>query len=125
MESSSCDLVVIGSGPGGEGAAMRAVKAGHKVTVIERYGDVGGSCTHWATIPSKALRFAVRQIMEVQSSPLLREILRPQRVNFPELVQSATAVVRKQVDLRQTFYDRNEVRLVNGRARFVSANAVE
>ncbi|MBP6833443.1 MAG: FAD-dependent oxidoreductase, partial [Deltaproteobacteria bacterium] len=53
------DLVVIGSGPGGEGAAMKATKSGLSVAVVERYHDVGGGCTHWGTIPSKALRHSV------------------------------------------------------------------
>lgn len=125
MNSSSCDLVVIGSGPGGEGAAMRATKSGRNVTVVERYVEVGGSCTHWATIPSKALRFAVRQIMDVNHNPMLRDLLRPQRVSFPDLVRTASSVVRNQVDLRQTFYDRNDVRLVSGLARFLSADTIE
>ena len=53
------DAIVIGSGPGGEGAAMGLVKQGARVAVIERYQNVGGGCTHWGTIPSKALRHAV------------------------------------------------------------------
>ena len=53
------DVLVIGSGPGGEGAAMQAVKQGMKVAVVERFAKIGGGCTHWGTIPSKALRFAI------------------------------------------------------------------
>ncbi|HYD48965.1 MAG TPA: Si-specific NAD(P)(+) transhydrogenase [Terriglobales bacterium] len=120
-----CDLLVIGSGPAGEGAAMRAVKAGRKVMVVERFAEVGGSCTHWATIPSKALRFAVRQVMEVERSPILRDLMRSQRLEFPQLVGSAGGVVGKQVDLRQSFYERNGVRLISGTARFADAHAVE
>ncbi len=58
------DAIVIGSGPGGEGAAMGLVKQGARVAVIERYQNVGGGCTHWGTIPSKALRHAVSRIIE-------------------------------------------------------------
>ncbi|WP_337587666.1 FAD-dependent oxidoreductase, partial [Yersinia pestis] len=58
------DAIVIGSGPGGEGAAMGLVKQGARVAVIERYNNVGGGCTHWGTIPSKALRHAVSRIIE-------------------------------------------------------------
>lgn len=47
------DAIVIGSGPGGEGAAMGLVKQGARVAVIERYHNVGGGCTHWGTIPRK------------------------------------------------------------------------
>ena len=45
------DAIVIGSGPGGEGAAMGLVKQGARVAVIERYHNVGGGCTHSGTIP--------------------------------------------------------------------------
>ncbi len=47
------DLIVIGSGPGGEGAAINAVKNGLRVLVVEKRPEVGGNCTHTATIPSK------------------------------------------------------------------------
>ena len=55
------DCIVIGSGPGGEGAAMRLAKAGRRVAVVERHDQVGGGSTHWGTIPSKALREAARR----------------------------------------------------------------
>lgn len=47
MQHSHFDAIVIGSGPGGEGAAMGLVKQGKRVAVIERYDQVGGGCTHW------------------------------------------------------------------------------
>lgn len=52
----SFDAIVIGSGPGGEGAAMGLVKQGARVAVIERHFSVGGGCTHWA--PSLRKHFA-------------------------------------------------------------------
>ncbi|HVM96081.1 MAG TPA: Si-specific NAD(P)(+) transhydrogenase [Candidatus Acidoferrales bacterium] len=119
------DLIVIGSGPGGEGAAMRAVKAGRRVAVVEEYTQVGGSCTHWGTIPSKTLRFAVRQIMEVHGNQLLRDLLKPTRLSFPMLLRSAAQVIGKQVNLRETFYERNGVELISGRARFTGPNSIE
>ena len=67
------DVVVIGSGPGGEGAAMQAVKHGKNVAVVEQFNRVGGGCTHWGTIPSKALRYAIFQMTEANRNPLFRE----------------------------------------------------
>ncbi|WP_373657439.1 FAD-dependent oxidoreductase, partial [Escherichia coli] len=64
------DAIVIGSGPGGEGAAMGLSKQGAKIAVIERHYNVGGGCTHWGTIPSKALRHAVSRIIEFNQNPL-------------------------------------------------------
>ena len=52
------DLVVIGSGPAGQKAAIQAVKAGRTVALLEREAAVGGACVHRGTIPSKTLRDA-------------------------------------------------------------------
>ena len=71
MRKVSVDVAVIGTGPAGEGAAMMAAKNHLSCVVIERYIDVGGGCTHWGTIPSKALRAAVTQLNEVRQNPLL------------------------------------------------------
>ena len=54
------DVVVIGAGPSGEGAAMNAAKHNRRVAIIEDKPTVGGNCTHWGTIPSKALTLVNR-----------------------------------------------------------------
>ena len=117
---SSYDLIVIGSGPAGEGAAMQAAKAKKRVALIERHQRVGGGCTHWGTIPSKALRHATQMLVEIKRHPLLS--VERASVPFSQLLKSADDIVRKQVALRQNFYDRNQVRLFNGVARFTGAN---
>ena len=71
------DIVVLGSGPAGEGAAMMAAKNQRKVAVVERHERVGGGCTHWGTIPSKALRHAVKTLNDARANPLLREAVAP------------------------------------------------
>ncbi len=119
------DVIVLGSGPGGEGAAMRASKAGKKVAVIERYREVGGGCVHWATIPSKALRQAVRSLQEFRHNPLFAGALEGREITFPMLLQSASSVIHGQVDIRRGFYDRNHVRVIQGAARFVDPNTIE
>ena len=53
------DLLVIGSGPGGQKAAIQAAKLGRRVAVVDRREMVGGVCTNTGTIPSKTLREAV------------------------------------------------------------------
>jgi len=62
MTTKEYDSIVIGSGPAGEGASMKLAKCGHQVAMIEHYRDVGGGCTHWGTIPSKALRHSVQMV---------------------------------------------------------------
>lgn len=117
---SEYDLVVIGSGPAGEGAAMQASKAGKRVAVVERHVMVGGGCTHWGTIPSKALRHAVGRMLEIRRDAALAGLSDALRPEFPTLVHNADQVIKKQVTLRQGFYTRNNVSLVSGSAKFTS-----
>lgn len=125
MKQSGFDTIVIGSGPGGEGAAMKLTKDGQRVGVIERHKDVGGGSTHWGTIPSKALRHTVRRMMEFNANPLFREVAAPKRLSFPEVMGWTESVIRNQVGLRTSFYARNEVPVLQGRARFLDANTIE
>ncbi len=125
LDPQEFDVIVLGSGPGGEGAAMRATKAGKKVAVVEKYREVGGGCTHWATIPSKALRQAVRSLHEFRHNPLFADALEGREFTFPMLLRSASAVIHGQVDIRRGFYDRNRVRVIQGNARFLDPHTVE
>ncbi|WP_369602276.1 Si-specific NAD(P)(+) transhydrogenase [Hahella sp. SMD15-11] len=119
------DVVVIGAGPAGEGAAMQATKSGKRVAVIEEKPQVGGNCAHLGTIPSKALRHAVKQIITFNTNNLFREIGEPKWFSFPRVLRSAEKVIEKQVQLRTRFYARNRVDLYRGRAWFIDANRVE
>jgi NAD(P) transhydrogenase len=119
------DVIVLGSGPGGEGAAMRATKAGKRVAVVEKQREVGGHCTHRATIPSKALRQAVRSLQEFRHSPMFAGALEGREITFPMLLQSASSVIHRQSDLRRGHYDRNHVRVLHGHARFLDPHTVE
>jgi len=119
------DLVVIGSGPAGEGAAMRAAKEGADVVIVERYAQVGGGCTHWGTIPSKALRHSVSELLKVRSNPLFASLAGHVEVDFPKLLRAAEGVISKQVRMRQDFYDRNFVEVAHGAAKFVDGHTLE
>jgi NAD(P) transhydrogenase len=119
------DVVVIGSGPGGEGAAMQAAKAGKRVALVERYADIGGGCTHWGTIPSKALRYAIFQMTEINQNRLFREAAPQIQLTFPDLRRTASSVIDRQVEMRKGFYDRNRVPLLAGHGRFLDAHTIE
>jgi len=121
----SFDVIVIGSGPAGEGAAMMATKNGKRVAVIERHAEVGGGCTHWGTIPSKALRHAVKTLGDARRDPLLKAIRSHLHMELPQLLSAAKGVVESQVASRRRFYDRNHVPVYGGSAWFVDAHTIE
>ncbi|HBL15557.1 MAG: NAD(P)(+) transhydrogenase [Elusimicrobia bacterium GWA2_69_24] len=124
MKRTRYDVVVIGSGPGGEGAAMRSAKGGKSTAVIESYREIGGGCTHWGTIPSKTLRQAAQQVLDFRAHPLFQKAARAAPVHFPDLLRSAGSVIAAQVRMRRGFYERNGVTLLEGRARFVGPHEV-
>ncbi len=118
------DVVVIGSGPAGEGAAMNAAKRGKRVAIIEEQPTVGGNCTHKGTIPSKALRHSVKQIIEFNTNPMFRDIGEPRWFSFPKVLSRAEKVISNQVMLRTNFYARNRVDIFFGQAQFLNKNEV-
>jgi len=119
------DIIVIGTGPAGEGAAMKAAKSGKTVAAIERFSRVGGGCTHWGTIPSKALRRAIYHLNLINQSPIYKRMEVVPEYPFPDLLATANAVIDQQVDLRESFYDRNGVPLIPGRARFLDPHTID
>ncbi len=119
------DAIIIGSGPGGEGAAMGLTKAGFNVAIIEREDSVGGGCTHWGTIPSKALRHAVSRIIEYNQNPLYCKNNSTLHSTFSQILGHAQVVVNKQTRMRQGFYDRNQCSIIFGEASFIDSHTVK
>ena len=72
MQKLHYDIVVIGSGPAGESAAMNAAKKGKRVAVDSDSEEVGGNCTQLGTIPSNAVRQSVTQVMQFSPHPSLK-----------------------------------------------------
>lgn len=124
MSDYTADVVIIGSGPGGEGAAMQLAKAGKKVIVVERYNRIGGGCTHWGTIPSKALKFAIQQLTDALTNPILLDLGIKAKPTIAQLTATAQKVISEQENMRRTFYSRNGVDVIFGQARFVDANTI-
>lgn len=110
------DVIIIGSGPGGEGAAMTCAKQGLKVAVCDEFSLVGGSNTHKGTIPSKALRHA---------SQILMDNKKLQNARYQDLLLQTKSVINAQVELRTSFYLRNDVELIIGRASFIDEHTIE
>jgi NAD(P) transhydrogenase len=119
------DIIVIGAGPAGEAAAMNAKKKGKSVAMICDLDQVGGSCTHWATIPSKALRHAVKEVMAFNTNPLFRDLGDARKLSFQQILAHANRVKYEQVRMRTDFYERNHVPIYKGRASFLDANTIK
>ncbi|MFI0377002.1 MAG: Si-specific NAD(P)(+) transhydrogenase [Candidatus Thiodiazotropha sp.] len=125
MSAKQYDVVVIGSGPGGEGAAMKLVKSGKQVAIVEAFDKVGGGCTHWGTIPSKALRHNIQMLRDFRRNPLFQHTHDQIQVEYSDLLQAAGKVINEQVRSRLRHYARNRVEVIHGRARFSGPNQVE
>jgi hypothetical protein len=114
------DLLVIGSGPSGQKAAIQAAKLGKRVGVAERRNQLGGVSIHTGTIPSKTLRQAVLE--QLATRPL--DVLDPTRVEETErqaiqqLLDRAGAVVAAETGITREQFRRNHVGLLPGDAVF-------
>jgi NAD(P) transhydrogenase len=120
----SYDVIVIGSGPGGEGASIRTAKAGKSVAVVEKYVQVGGGCTHWGTIPSKAMIWIVQQYADLRANRLFDRKLSTMKLSYDELMKEIETVVMQQVRERQGFYHRNGIDILHGTASFVDPHTI-
>ena len=125
MKPRTFDTIIIGTGPAGEGAAMKLCKAGQKVAVIEAHDKVGGGCTHWGTIPSKALRHSIQMLADYRRNPLFQHTLDQVEVEFPDLIRAADHVIEAQVRTRYRYYHRNRVDIIFGQARFVDDHHIQ
>ena len=125
MATKTFDTIVIGTGPAGEGAAMKLAKAGQRVAVVEAHSQVGGGCTHWGTIPSKALRHNIQLLADYRRNPLFQHTLDQVEIEFPDLLRAADTVITEQVRTRYRYYQRNRVEVLFGRARLVDPHQVE
>lgn len=115
------DLIVVGSGPAGEKAAIQAAKLDKRVAVIERSPLLGGACTHTATLPSKTLREAVLFItgLEQRSFPGIQCAVKKHRMGVQDLLRYKTAVVQHQADAVRRKFDRNDIDIFHGQATFL------
>ncbi|MCR9291808.1 MAG: Si-specific NAD(P)(+) transhydrogenase [bacterium] len=125
MNANTYDVIVIGTGPAGEGAAMQAAKEGKKVAIFEKHSRIGGGCTHWGTIPSKALRFSIFATMEALNNPVVKAMGIRATPSLKQLRESSTSIIRKQEVMRELFYQRNGVPIIQGTASFVDRNTVQ
>ncbi|QDT68547.1 Soluble pyridine nucleotide transhydrogenase [Planctomycetes bacterium MalM25] len=121
------DLVVIGSGPGGQKAAIAGAKLGKRVAIIERAKElVGGVCLHTGTIPSKTMREAILHLTGFRQREVYQEQYRSRKsITMDDLRQKLAQVSRSEWDIIQDQFDRNGVATFVGEASFVDPHTVE
>jgi NAD(P) transhydrogenase len=119
------DLVVIGSGPGGQKAAIAAAKLGKSVAVIEHGQMLGGVCTNTGTIPSKTLREAVIYLTGITERELYGRSYRvKESITSADLMARTRHVIDKEEDVVRSQLIRNGIELHTGHGRFIDKHTV-
>jgi len=119
------DVIIIGSGPGGEGAAFKLAACGQSVAMIESFEKIGGGCLHWGTIPSKTLRHSIQQIVDYRNNPLFANAVEALKVDYPKLLNAAEKTANEQVKIRRQKYDGYQLPVIKGFASFKDAHTIE
>ncbi len=119
------DVVVIGSGPAGQKAAIAAAKLGKRAAIVERRHMVGGVCINTGTIPSKTLREAVLYLSGLDQRELYGESYRLKSdITVADLSARTMHVVGKEIDVIQNQLARNSVAMLIGNAYFVDPHEI-
>ncbi|MEY4704001.1 MAG: putative soluble pyridine nucleotide transhydrogenase [Nitrospirota bacterium] len=114
------DLLVIGTGPAGQKAAVQAAKLGKKVGIIERKEVVGGVCTNTGTIPSKSLREAVLYLSGLRQRTLYGAAYRlKEAIAMEDLAFRTNHIIKNEIEIVRNQMARNRIDLIFGEARFL------
>ena len=118
------DVCVIGSGPGGQKAAIQAAKLGKKVCMVERMEQVGGVAIHTGTIPSKALRQAIIQATRGRDHLAVRADVKAGRLTISELLASCQRIIAAEMEMVRLQLRRNTVEVFCGEASFKDEHTI-
>ncbi len=120
------DVLVIGSGPGGQKAAIAAAKLGRNVAIVERKNMIGGVCLNTGTIPSKTLREAVLYLTGLDQREMYGQSYRVKDdITIADLAARTQHVVGREIDVVRSQLTRNRVKILVGTGRFIEPHVVE
>ncbi|MBT0810951.1 dihydrolipoyl dehydrogenase [Litoribacter ruber] len=120
------DVIVIGSGPGGYVAAIRAAQLGMKTAIVEKYATLGGTCLNVGCIPSKALLDSSEHYHNAAHTFETHGIdLKDLKVNFGQMIGRKNEVVKQNVDGIQYLMKKNKIDVHHGLGSFVDKNTVK
>jgi NAD(P) transhydrogenase len=119
------DLIVIGSGPAGQRAAIQGAKTGNKVALVERREVIGGACINTGTIPSKTMREAVLHLSGYNYQNIYGVSYRvKEKISMADLAFRVQHVIKTEIDVTTAQLSRNGIEVLNGVASFKSPNTV-
>jgi len=115
------DVIVIGSGPAGQKAAVQAAKAGKRVAIIEQDKYLGGACVHRGTIPSKTLRENALRVKKMRENAALCDFEVAEDTEMTTLIDRLSKVIKAHDGFMADQIRRNDITHLHGRAHFQSA----
>ncbi len=119
------DLMVIGSGPAGQRAAIQGAKSGKRVALVEKREVIGGVCINTGTIPSKTFREAVLHLSGYQYQNVYGINYRvKEKITMGDLAFRVQHVIKTEVDVTQAQVSRNNIELLMGTASFLDPHKV-
>ena len=119
------DVTVIGSGPGGYVAAIRAAQLGMKTAIIERYNTLGGTCLNVGCIPSKALLDSSEHYHNAKEKFETHGIdIKDVKVNMPQMITRKNSVVDENTKGIEFLMKKNKIDVFHGHGSFVTANKI-
>jgi len=125
MSAVKYDLIVVGSGPSGQRAAVAAAKMKKRVCVVEARAVVGGVCVNTGTIPSKTMREAVLHLSGYNYRSIYGINYRvKEKISMADLAFRVRAVIKTEVDVTEAQLSRNGIDIVHGVARFIDPHTL-
>jgi NAD(P) transhydrogenase len=122
---SEFDLVVVGSGPAGQKAAIQASKLGKNVALVERHVSLGGACVNTGTIPSKTIREAILYLTGLNQRAIYGQSYRLKEVvSIDDIALRTRHVVEREREIIRDQLVRNRVSILDGCARFVDPHTL-
>src|SRR5205085_7529222 len=119
------DLVVMGSGPAGQRAAIQGAKTGKRIALIERREVIGGVCINTGTIPSKTMREAVLHLSGYNYQNIYGISYRvKEKITMADLAFRVEHVIRTEIDVTVSQFRRNGVEILFGSASFVDPHTI-
>lgn len=124
MSSEARDLIVLGSGPGGYIAAIRAAQLGRRATIIERDPTLGGVCLNWGCIPSKALLRSAQLFSDMKHSAEFGFEASDIKLDFPRVIARSREVSSKLAKGVEYLMRKNKIEVIRGSGTLERGNSV-